>query len=103
MPHELVIDLGREMTLRGITYLPRQDQSNGRIAQVEALCSQDAQSWGAAAATAKWPDSEKLQTFEFRQPITARYLKLVAKSEINGNPFAAVAELDVLTSNREVK
>ena len=97
MPHELVIDLGREMTLRGITYLPRQDQSNGRIAQVEALCSQDAQSWGAAAATAKWPDSEKLQTFEFRQPITARYLKLVAKSEINGNPFAAVAELDVLT------
>lgn len=97
MPHALVIDLGHQLTLRGITCLPRQDQSNGRIAQVELLGSNDAQSWGAAAATVRWTDSEKLQTVEFRQPIRARYLKLVAQSEVNGNPFAALAEIDVLT------
>jgi hypothetical protein len=97
MPHELVIDLGRELTLRGITCLPRQDQSNGRIAQVEAFCSNSVESWGSAVAIALWSDSEKLQTIEFRQTTTARYLKLAIKSEVNGNPFAALAELEVIT------
>ena len=30
-PHNLVIDLGRERTIAGIRYLPRQDSPNGRI------------------------------------------------------------------------
>lgn len=30
-PHRIVLDLGREVTLSGIRYLPRQDRSNGRI------------------------------------------------------------------------
>jgi hypothetical protein len=38
-----------------------------------------------------------LQTVTFQQPVKARYLKLVAKSEVSGQPFASIAELDVLT------
>ena len=30
-PHQIVIDLGREETVTGLRYLPRQDQANGRI------------------------------------------------------------------------
>jgi hypothetical protein len=97
MPHELVIDLGRELTLRGITCLPRQDQSNGRIAQAEVFCSTNGESWGSAVGAALWSNSEKVQTIEFGQTTTARYLKLAIKSEVNGNPFAALAELEVVT------
>jgi hypothetical protein len=33
----------------------------------------------------------------FTQPVEARYLKLLIKSEINHHPFASLAELDILT------
>ena len=96
MPHELVIDLGREVALKGITYLPRQDMVNGRIADAEIFCGNNPQSWGAPLATPKWPNVMELQTVRFNQTIKARYLRLLAKSEVNANPFAAIAELDVL-------
>jgi hypothetical protein len=97
MPHHVTVDLGRTVTLKGITYLPRQDMANGRIAECEIYCSADANSWPAPVAKVKWPNTEMLQTVTFQQPVKARYLKLVAKSEVNGQPFASIAELDVLT------
>jgi hypothetical protein len=51
---------------------------------------------GSRVASAKWPNTSELQTLRFHQPITTRRLRLVIKSEVNGNPFASVAELDVL-------
>jgi len=36
----------------------------------------------------------------FQQPVKMRYLKVVARSEVNGQPFAAIAELDVLMDER---
>jgi hypothetical protein len=96
MPHHLTIDLGRAVTLKGITYLPRQEMANGRIAECEIYCSTEPNSWAALVATVKWPNTDKLQTVNFQQPVKARYLKLVARSEVNGQPFAAIAELDVL-------
>jgi hypothetical protein len=100
MPHHLTIDLGREVTLKGITCLPRQDMANGRIAQCEVYCSNDPQSWAAPVAKAKWPDTSALQTLEFAMPAKARYLKVVARSEVNGNPFAAIAEVDIVTDEK---
>ena len=99
LPHHLTIDLGREVTLRGMTYLPRQDMANGRIASAEILLSNDPRSWGDPVAKANWRNSDQRQTVEFTQPVTARYLKFVVTSEVNQNPFAAVAELDVLLDN----
>jgi beta-galactosidase len=97
MPHELVVDLGRDLTLRGITCLPRQDQSNGRIAQADIFISLRAGEWGAPVAELRGQDQIELQTLRFAQPVTARFLRLVVKSEVEGQPFAALAELDVLT------
>jgi hypothetical protein len=100
MPHHLTVDLGREVTLKGITYLPRQDMANGRIADCDIYCSTDRASWSAPAAKAKWPNTAQLQTVRFPEPVRARYLKVVARSEANGNPFASIAELDVLTDEK---
>jgi hypothetical protein len=36
----------------------------------------------------------------FDQPVKARYLKVVALSEVNRNPYASIAELDVLTDEK---
>jgi hypothetical protein len=90
MPHQLVIDLGREVTLAGITYLPRQDMANGRLAECEIFAD------GKPVASVTWPNSADLQTLRFNPPVTARSLRLVIKSETNGNPFASIGELDVL-------
>jgi beta-galactosidase len=100
MPHHITIDLGRVVTLKGITYLPRQDVSNGRIAECEIYCSTEPNSWAAPAAKVRWPDTDQLQTVNLEQPIKARYLKVVAQSEVNHNPFASIAELDVVTDEK---
>ena len=100
MPHHLTLDLGRVVTLKGITYLPRQDMVNGRIAACEIYCSTEPNVWAAPVAKVNWPNTDQLQTVNFQQPVKARYLKVVARSEVNGQPFASIAELDVLMDER---
>ena len=90
MPHELVIEFDSEATLTGLTYLPRQDMANGRIAECAVFAN------GSRVVSVKWPNTSQLQTLRFAQPVTTSALRLVIRSEVNGNPFASVAELDVL-------
>ncbi len=96
-PHNLVIDLQSAQTLSGMTYLPRQDMSNGRIARYEIYASMDGKEWGQPLATGQWPDDQQQKVVRFAHSVTARYLKLVALSEVHGQPFASVAEVDVMT------
>jgi hypothetical protein len=100
LPHHLVIDLGRPVRLQGITYLPRQDQANGRIQGAEIYCSLTPNAWGKPTAKVHWNGLAQLQTVRFPQPVQARYLKLLVKSTVNGQPFAAIAELDVILADR---
>jgi hypothetical protein len=95
MPHHLVVDLGKERPVKGIVYTPRQDMENGRIAAYEVYVSKDGVSWGEAVASGTWPDGPAKRTVRFQQAVPARYVKLVAKSEVKGNAFAAVAELEI--------
>jgi hypothetical protein len=100
MPHHLVIDIGREVAIKGVTYLARQDMANARVAEAEVYCSNNLTAWGAPAAKVKFRNTDDLQTVRFKQPIEARYLKFVIGSEVHGQPFAAVAEFDILTDAR---
>jgi hypothetical protein len=95
-PHEFVLDLKASHALRGLVYLPRQDMSNGRIAKYEIHASENGSDWGSPLASGEWPDSSEKQAVTFERPIRARYVKLVALSEVRGNPFASAAEIDVL-------
>ncbi len=70
--------------------------SNGRIARYAVYVSTDAKQWGEPLATGQWPDNSQLQTVRFASPATARYVKLVALSEVHGQTFAAAAELDIM-------
>jgi hypothetical protein len=95
MPHYLIVDLGKERTVKGVIYTPRQDMANGRIGRYEVYLSKDGNAWGEAVASGTWPNAPARQHVRLKQPVTARYVKLVAKSEVGGNAFAAVAELKV--------
>jgi hypothetical protein len=96
MPHELIIDLGRETKLRGINYVQRQEQANGRLAKAEVYTSLRREEWGEPAAEIEGKDGPELASVVFKAPTTTRFLRLVVRAEANGQPFAALAELDVI-------
>ncbi|AHH95510.1 endo-alpha-N-acetylgalactosaminidase family protein [Kutzneria albida] len=93
-PHEIQLDLGGSRTVSCLYYLPRQTQSNGRIANYEVYTSADGVNWGSPAATGTWTDSTAEQSACFT-PRTARYVRLRALSEVNGNPWTSVAEINL--------
>jgi hypothetical protein len=95
LPHHLIIDLKDVRQVRGLTYLPRKDMANGRIAEYEVHVSRDGQNWQ-RLASGHWPNSADLKTVRFEQAVTTRYLKLVALSEVDGQAFTSAAEVGVL-------
>lgn len=96
MPHHIVLDLKQSVKLNGFTYLPRQDMSRGRIAKYEVLVSVDGTNWSSPIAQGTWQDNAEMKSVRFDEPQHARYVKLVARSEVNGQAFATAAEIGVL-------
>ena len=80
----------------GLTYLPRADQANGRIADYEVYGSRDGKNWGSPLAQGTWPNTAQLKTIRFAQTQEIRYLRLKALSEVKGQAFASAAEIGVL-------
>ena len=95
-PHHLILDLQKPVRVRGLTYLPRQDMANGRIARFELYATVVGRPWGEPIASGQWPNDARLKTIQLGEAIDARFLKLVALGEVQGRPFASVAEVDIL-------
>lgn len=93
-PHEIQIDLGEVYDINGFRYLPRQDGKNGRIAQYEFYISTNGSDWNNPVAADTFVDgaSEKKITFS---SVTGQFVRFRALSEINGNPWTSVAELNI--------
>src|SRR4029453_13399949 len=95
LPHTLVLDLGGQYQVGGFAYLPRQDgDSNGTMAGYEFYVSPDGTTWGPAVATGTLAANTSEKTVGFTAK-TGRYVRLVAVSEINGQPWTSAAELNV--------
>ncbi len=95
-PHWIVLDLKKPCSLAGLTYLPRQDQGNGRIDRFAVFLSADGKTWNEPVASGNWANDGQLKTVQFPSPRSARYVKLEARSEVRGQPFASAAEVNVL-------
>lgn len=96
-PHEIVIDMGREINLIGFRLLPRQDgNANGWFERGEFYVSNDPANWGQPAVQAQFPVTAEEKKVTFERPRTGRYIRLVATDGVAGNPWAAIAELDVI-------
>ena len=98
-PHEIQIDLGRSQKLAGFTYLPRQNQDNGRIGKYEFFISTDGKDWGKPVAAGEFRNSTRLQTVNFQTPVEGRFIRLVALSEVRDREWTTVAELDILAAH----
>ncbi len=96
MPHEVIVTLKSPIEIAGLTYLPRQDMANGRIARYEIVLSLDGQTWTNPVASGQWPDSPKLQTIRFNRKFRVQAFKLRALSSVNNRPYAGAAEIDIL-------
>jgi hypothetical protein len=94
-PHELKIDLGKSVPIRGLSYLPRQDMQNGWISEYEVYVSDDPVNWGGAVHRGSFAHNNNPSTITFAKPVNGRYVRFVALKGIDGQRFASVAELDV--------
>jgi beta-galactosidase len=95
-PHEIQIDLGKQREMSGLSYLPRQGNQNGRIAEYELYLSTDGKTWGNPVATGTFPNGNARQNVTFEKKHKARYLRLKSLSEVNGEYFTSVAEIDII-------
>ncbi len=102
-PHEIELDLGQILQLKGITYLPRQGSDHGRIGRYELYVSRDGQEWGLAVATGRLKNVAEQQVINLPKITSARYVRLVALSEVKGNIWTSIAELGVVAVGKEKK
>lgn len=93
-PHHLVLDLGQARDVCAVRYLPRQDSTNGQIAGYEVFTSADGSNWADPVASGTLPGGTAEKWIPFAQS-NARYVKLVATSEIQGRPWTTAAEVSV--------
>ncbi|MGF2949414.1 family 20 glycosylhydrolase [Microbacterium alcoholitolerans] len=99
-PHSIVIDLGEAQSVCGLVYTGRSSTgtggANGRIGDYEVYASAYVSTvdgeWGEAVSSGTFANTGDAQTAGFPAQ-SARYLKLVALSEVNGNPWATAGEL----------
>jgi hypothetical protein len=100
-PHEIVIALGSATKIKGLTYLPRQDDNDhGNIKEYEVYLSKDGKDFGKPVKTGELENSKDKKTIEF-DPAETAFVKLVAKSEVNGEAWTSAAEIGVVPADEK--
>ena len=95
-PHTLIVDMGTSYRVTAFTYLARQDgNQNGMVKGYEVYLSDDGKTWGSAVATGEFKNTTALQVAPLKKTTEGRYLKFVAKSEINGRAWTSAAEIGI--------
>ncbi|PSL46339.1 putative secreted protein (Por secretion system target) [Chitinophaga niastensis] len=92
MPHYVAIYLGGGYDLSKLTYVPRQAGVNGRINAYQVQVSTDSLTW-TQVATGNFVNSTAAQDVVFNPTVKAKYVKLIATSEVNGNAWTSIGEL----------
>ncbi len=95
-PHWVDLDAGEEKLIKGFTYLPRQNGSNGSVKDYSIQVSMDGKNWGDPVQKGTFEKDSKEKKVLFSKPVKARYIRFTALSEQNGQDFASGAELTIL-------
>jgi alpha-L-fucosidase len=98
LPMTVVIDMGEKQKIKGFTYMPRQT-GNGLnlISQYEFYTSTDKKNWTKQSESefSNIRNNPVLQE-KFFESTAARYLKLVAKSEVEGGTRISIGEIGII-------
>jgi len=97
----VTLDFGQLLSLKGFTYLPRQDgRTDASIFKYSLALSRDGVNWKPVIREGEFSNignNPALQEVRFDKTEDARYLKLTSLSAINSTERINVAELDVIT------
>jgi len=95
-PHEFQIELPDSLEIKGFTYLPRQEMSNGWINKYQVYVSADGQNFGQPAATGNFQRNRNKKKILFDKSREGRFFRFVALSGFDGQIFASAAEIDLI-------
>ncbi len=95
-PHTIVIDMTKIYKVTAFTYTVRTDgNANGMVKAYEVYLSLDGKTWGNPVATGEFKNTTAMQVAKLSTAKTGRYLKFVAKSEINGKAWTSASEIGI--------
>ena len=95
-PHWVDFDMGNEKTLKGFTYLPRQNGTNGNVKDYTLQVSTDGKTWSEPVAKGTFDRSGNEKIVMLDKSVKARYVRFTALSEVTGADFAGGAEFGVI-------
>lgn len=90
--HYVDFDLGGFYDISRFSFLPRQDDVNGRIAKYAIFISSDGVNWGDTISTSIWDNTANRKEAYFL-PQVGRYIRIAALSEVNGNNLSSGSEV----------
>lgn len=92
LPHTLTFNLGKETSFRSFGYQPRSGLGNGTIKGYRFEISSDSTKWEVVkSGEFTFNDASVLWT-DLGRTVSARYVRLVETSELNGQTFGTCAE-----------
>lgn len=101
-PHEIVIQITPAVRIKGLTYLPRQnDSDHGNIREYDIYVSTDGKEFGKPVRSGTFAGGKERKTVAF-VPVQAGFIKLVARSEISGRPWTSAAEIGIVQEGEKV-
>lgn len=95
-PHWVDFDAGEVKNIRGFSYLPRTNGTNGNVRDYSVHISIDGNEWGEPVITGRFPNQSSIQRVTFSSPVKGRYIRFTALSEQNGQDFASGAGFKVM-------
>lgn len=97
-PHELIIDMAELREINAFSYLPRQDgEKEGIIYEYEFWGSADGSEWFelSRGTFSNIENNPNRRIVQFDKPVKARYVKMLALSDVRGSGKASWAEVEV--------
>jgi alpha-L-fucosidase len=97
-PHALALDLGALRRIDALRYTPRSSGSNGTVRRYSIEVSRNGQAWRRVIDGAEFGNMKTKpgpRDIALPEAVEARYLRFIALEEVEGRPWASVAELDV--------
>lgn len=94
-PHWVDFDVASVKTIKGFTFLPRQDGPNGDIKDYKIEVSTGGKTWE-EVMSGTFERNKKLKTVRFKKPVKGRYMRFTALNSQRGDDFASGAEFAVI-------
>lgn len=95
-PYWIEFDCNEVKTIKGFTFLPRRDGSNGDVKDYELRVSMNGKEWSEPVAKGTFENNKLQKKVMLNKPVKARYVRFTMLSSQNGDNFGSGAEFGIL-------